>query len=261
MDPPVRLADLSGRVALVVGASRGIGRSIAEALAREGADVIAIARDEGRLAELAAGIRAAGRICEPIAVDVADDAALTSRLDAVAARGLAPTILVHAAAAIYRHQRLQFIELAELDRMHAIDVRSAVVVARWAIPHMIGARFGRIVFLGSLAAHVGIPGGAPYATSKAALEGLARGIALDYSQRGITANVLSLGFVETERLAGRLAGDAEARARLVETTATKRLTTPEEAASAVLFLCSDHARSITGSVIEMTAGAHLATRF
>lgn len=261
MQPPARLADLSGRVALVVGASRGIGRSVAEALAREGADVIVVGRDETRLAETAATIRAAGRTCEAIAVDVADDVAFTSRLDDAVARGLVPTILVHAAAAIYRHQRLQFVELAELDRMHAIDVRSAVVAARWAIPHMIGARFGRIVLLGSLAAHVGIPGGAAYATSKAALEGLARGIALDYSQRGITANVLSLGFVETERLAERLAGDANARARLVETTATKRLTTPEEAANAVAFLCSEHARSITGSVIEMTAGAHLATRF
>jgi NAD(P)-dependent dehydrogenase (short-subunit alcohol dehydrogenase family) len=261
MQPPARLADLSGRVALVVGASRGIGRAVAEALAREGADVVAVARDEGRLVDLAGRVRGFGRRCETIAVDVADDAALTAGLDAVVARGLEPTILVHAAAAVYRHQRLQFVELAELDRMHAIDVRSAIVAARWTIPHMIGARFGRVVLLGSLAAHVGIPGGAAYATSKAALEGLARGIALDYSQRGITANVLSLGFVETERLGERLAGDAEARARLVETTATKRLTTPEEVASATLFLCSEHARSITGSVIEMTAGAHLATRF
>lgn len=261
MRPPTRLADLSGRVALVIGASRGIGRSIAEALAREGADVVAVARDAARLAETSARIHEAGRRCETISVDVADDAALTRELDAVVARGMTPTILVHAAAAIYRHQRLQFVELAELDRLQAVDVRSAVVACRWALPHMIGARWGRVVLVGSLAARTGIPGAAAYATSKAALEGLARGVALDYSQRGVTANVLALGFVETERLGERLAADPEARERLVEATATKRLITPEEVASAAVFLCSDHARSITGAVLDMTAGAHLATRF
>jgi NAD(P)-dependent dehydrogenase (short-subunit alcohol dehydrogenase family) len=256
-----RLADLTGRAAVVVGASRGIGRSIAEALAREGADVIAVARDAGRLEAVAASVRALGRRCETLAVDVADAEALVSGLDAVAARGLVPTILVHAAAAMYRHQRLQFVEQAELDRMHAIDVRSAIVACRWVLPHMVGERFGRIVLLGSLAAHTGIPGATAYATSKAALEGLARGLALDYSQRGITANVLALGFVETERLAERLEGEPGARDRLVEATATKRVITPEEVAAATLFLCSEHARSITGAVVDVTAGSHLATRF
>jgi 3-oxoacyl-[acyl-carrier protein] reductase len=108
---------------------------------------------------------------------------------------------------------------------------------------------------------MGIPGAAAYATSKAALEGLARGIALDYSQRGITANVLALGFVETERLAARLAGSPGAREKLVAGTATKRIIAPEEVAATTAFLCSEHARSITGAVIELDAGAHLATGF
>lgn len=259
--PRTPLAELEGRVALVVGASRGIGRAIAEALAREGADVVAIARDAGRLATLADRVRAAGRRCETVSVDVTDTERLTSELDRVAAGGLTPTILVFAAAAMYRHQRLHFTEISELDRMHAVDVRAAVLTCRWVLPHMVFARFGRIVLLGSLAARTGIPGAAPYATSKAALEGLARGIALDYSQRGVTANVLALGFVETERLGERLAGEDGAREHLLEATATKRVITPEEVASATLFLCSEHARSITGAVIEMTAGAHLATKF
>lgn len=255
------MADLSGRVALVVGASRGIGRTVAEALAREGADIVAVARDAERLGALAETVRAAGRRCEIVSVDIGDAEALTSELDKVVERGLVPTILVFAAASMYRHQRLHFIDVDELDRMHAVDVRAAVLACRWVLPHMVFARFGRIVLLGSLAARTGIPGGAPYATSKAALEGLARGIALDYSQRGITANVLSLAFVETERLGERLAGEPGARDHLVAGTATKRITAPEEVASATLFLCSDHARSITGAVIEMTAGAHLATGF
>lgn len=261
MNEPRRLADLSGRVALVIGASRGIGRAIAEALAREGADVVAVARDEERLAELGASVRAAGRRCETIAVDVADAERLASELDAVVARGLTPTILVHAAAAMYQHRRLPQIDVAELDRMHAVDVRSAVLACRWALPHMMFARFGRVVLLGSLAARSGIRGAVPYATSKAALEGLARGVALDHSQRGITANVLALGFVETERLAERLAAEPGGREHIVASTATKRIITPEEVASATLFLCSEHARSITGAVIEMTGGAHLATGF
>jgi 3-oxoacyl-[acyl-carrier protein] reductase len=258
---PTRLADLSGRVALVIGASRGIGRAIAVALAREGADVIAVARDAQGLEDLAVHVGEHGRACEAVAVDVADDVALTAALDAQVLAGRAPTILVHCAASVYTHRRLQFVELTDIDRMHAVDVRSAIVTSRWMIPHMVGARWGRIVLLGSLAAQTSIPGAAMYATNKAALEGLARGIALDYSQRGITANVLALGFVETERLAARLAGDPAAREKLVEGTATKRIITPEEVANMVAFLCSEHARSITGAVLDATAGAHLATRF
>ncbi len=248
--------DLAGKVTLIVGASRGIGRAVALRLATSGADVIAIGRAPEPLASLAKEIAALGRRCVPVALDVTDPA-VNAALDSAAARIGAPTILVHAAASIYRHQRLQFVAADEIDRMHAVDVRSAVVLSQWAIGHMVVARFGRIVFLGSLAARMGIRGAALYATSKAALEGLARGIALDYSQRGITANVLSLGFVETERLGERLAKDPAAREKLIEGMATKRLITPGEVAHAVHFLCTDHARSITGAVLDMTGGSHL----
>jgi NAD(P)-dependent dehydrogenase (short-subunit alcohol dehydrogenase family) len=122
---------------------------------------------------------------------------------------------------------------------------------------MVEARFGRIVGLGSVAARTGVSGGALYAAGKAALEGLLRGIALDYSRRGVTANVVSIAFADTERLQGRVASDPAARERIERATATRRIPTPEEIADVVAFLCSPRASAITGAVVDATAGGHL----
>ena len=138
-----------------------------------------------------------------------------------------------------------------------VDLTSAIALCTRVLPAMMDARFGRIVALGSLGARFGIAGATLYAATKAALEGLCRGIALDYSRRGITANTLSISFVETERLAVRSAQDPEARARLQRATATRALLTPAQVADVATFLCSPRAAAITGSVIDVTAGAHL----
>jgi 3-oxoacyl-[acyl-carrier protein] reductase len=122
---------------------------------------------------------------------------------------------------------------------------------------MLEARRGRIVAVGSLAARTGIPGAPLYAASKAALEGLCRGLAVDYTRRGITANVVAAGFTDTERLAARLGDDGAARDRLVRATAARRLLGADEVADVVAFLCSRRAAGVTGAVIDVTAGAHL----
>jgi NAD(P)-dependent dehydrogenase (short-subunit alcohol dehydrogenase family) len=122
---------------------------------------------------------------------------------------------------------------------------------------MFEAKHGRIVAVGSLAARTGTAGGVLYATTKAALEGLVRGIAVEYSRRDVTANVVMAGFVETERLHERLGGDRSGRDRLERATATKRLTSAEEVADTIAFLCSARAGSTTGAVIELTGGSHL----
>ena len=132
-----------------------------------------------------------------------------------------------------------------------------MALCRRALPGMVDARFGRVVALGSLAAHTGMPGGTLYAAAKAGLEGLVRGIALDYGRRGVTANAVSIGFTATERLEARLAGDPAARQRLDAATARKSVLEVDEVAAAVVFLCSARASGITGAVLPVTAGAHL----
>lgn len=248
---------IEGRVALVAGASRGIGRAVSLALAREGVDVVVLARSVAETSAVAAEIRALGRRSIALCVDVTDKRALDASLARIAAEIGAPTILVLAIAALYEPKKLQFVDDEEARRFVATDILSTVDLCRWALPAMMEARFGRIVGIGSLASRTGVSGGSLYAAGKGALEGLMRGIAVDYSRRGITANVVSVSFAETERLVGRVADDADARERLVRATATRKIPTPPEIADVVVFLSSQRASAITGAVVDATAGAHL----
>jgi 7-alpha-hydroxysteroid dehydrogenase len=248
---------IEGRVALVAGAGRGIGRAVAVALAREGADVAPLARSSRDVESCAAEVRALGRRAIPIAADVTNRGALREAFERVTTELGPPTLLVLAIAAVYEPKKLQFVDEHEADALLATDVTSAVDLCRLALPGMMDARFGRIVAIGSVAARGGVSGGALYSAGKAALEGLTRGIAVDYSRRGITANVVSVSFADTERLASRLGGDVEARARLERATASRRIPTPSEIADVVTFLCSPRASSITGAVVDATAGGHL----
>ena len=118
-----------------------------------------------------------------------------------------------------------------------------------------------MVAIGSLAARLGHPGATLYSASKAFLEGLVRGLAVDYSRRGITANAIAAGPIDTERLRRRLAAEPDAEARLTNATAARRIPSPDELASLVAYLCSPQAAAITGAVIDFTAGAHLANQW
>ena len=248
---------LRDRVALVVGGGRGLGRACALALAREGADVALISRTAAELEATAEAITALGRRALALPLDATDLPALDSALQQVRESLGPPVIAVLGAAALYQPRKLQHVEDAEAARFLAVDVGSNVALCTRLLGDMVEARFGRIVALGSVAARTGVAGGTLYAAGKAALEGLCRGIALDYSRRGVTANVVAISFADTERLRGRLAGDPEARARLMKATATRAIPTPEQIADVVAFLCSSQASSITGAVIDATAGAHL----
>lgn len=248
---------LAGRIAIIAGASRGIGAAVARALAAEGAHVALLARTEAALQEVAAGIRGSGGQATAFAVDLSDAQARRDVVSAVAKEVGTPSLLVLSQAALYQPTRLHLVEEAEVQRFIDADLSSAVSLCQSVLPGMMEQRFGRIVALGSMAARTGVAGGTLYSALKAALEGLVRGVALEYSRREITANVVSVAFADTERLRARVAGDAEARARLERATATRRIPTPEEIAAVVTFLCSAQASSITGAVIDATAGAHL----
>jgi NAD(P)-dependent dehydrogenase (short-subunit alcohol dehydrogenase family) len=124
---------------------------------------------------------------------------------------------------------------------------------------MMGARFGRIVFVGSLASSIGSTGAPIYCVSKASLEALSRSLGIDYSRYGITTNVARLGFTDTERLRERIANEPERAESYAAAMATRRLVRPEEAANAIAFLCSRHSGSIVGTVLDVTGGLELAS--
>lgn len=248
---------LRDKVALVAGGGRGVGRAVAERLAAEGARVAVVARTAAEVDATAEALRAAGAVAHAATADLADPAQVESLLREVRAALGPPTILVLAAAAMFRPRKLHNVDAAEAAALLAADVGSAVHLCRLALPDMMLARFGRIVATGSVAGRMGIAGGTLYATAKAALEGLARGLAVDYSRFGITANVALLGFVDTERFRARIGDDPEARDRLARGTALRRLCAPAEVADVVTFLCSERASIVTGAVVEATGGLHL----
>jgi 3-oxoacyl-[acyl-carrier protein] reductase len=248
---------IEGRVALVAGASRGIGRATALTLAREGADVYVLGRDASSLEGVAAEIRALGRRAHAVTVDVGDRAALRAALEGATPALGHPTLLVLSVSAMFKAEKFERLSDETVDHLLATDLGSAIDLCRFTLPAMFDAKHGRIVAVGSLAARTGTAGGVLYATTKAALEGLVRGIALEYSRRDVTANVVMAGFVETERLRERLGGDRSKREKLERATATRRITSAQEVADTITFLCSARAGSVTGAVIELTAGTHL----
>lgn len=249
----------SPRVALVVGGSRGTGRTVALRLAREGIRTLVLGRDRARLDDLAAEAKTGGHEIIAVEADLTDRAGCLAALDAAAKEHGAPYILVHCAAATYQHQRLHFVELDEMDRLLQTDLQSAVYITSWALRDMFASRGGRIIYLGSLAGTQGHPGAALYATAKAGLEGLCRGVAVDYGSRGVTANTISIGMIETERLAERTRNVPEVREKLLKLTTTGQFIKQEEIAELVWFLCGPFGGQITGSVIQMTGGTHLRT--
>ncbi len=248
---------LEGRIAVVAGASRGIGAAISKALIREGAHVALLARTAEPLNALAKELSGNSGRALPVPVDVTDQASLDGALELIQRELGTPTVLVLSAAALYTPTRLHLVSPEEVRRFLDTDLTSAIHLCQRLLPGMTEARHGRIVALGSVAARTGVAGGTLYAAAKAGLEGLIRGIALDYSRRFVTANVVSVAFADTERLQGRVAGDPEARARLERATATRRIPSPADIADVVTFLCSDRASAITGAVVDATAGGHL----
>ena len=248
---------LAGKVALVAGARRGVGKGIALSLAREGCDVAVLARSADALRQTADEVRALGRKASAQACDVADAKGVEAAVARAREELGAPTILVLSVAALWTPRKLHLHESAEARALLETDLFSAIELCRLVLPDMMAARFGRIIALSSLAARTGIPGGALYSAAKAGLEGLIRGLAVDYSRRGVSAVAVALGFVDSERLKGRVGGDPAWREKLENATAIRRIPSVDEVADFVAVLCSPRAAALTGAVIDLSAGAQL----
>lgn len=246
--------ELEGRVALVTGAARRIGRAIALALADDGAAVVINARrsrDEAEAVAAEIGKRG-GRALVQLA-DVTDEAAVRGMVEAALARFSRLDILINNAAD--RQQKpLTEISLAEWRHITGIIVDGAFLCARACLPHMVAAGGGTVVNIGGVSAHAGAHNRAHVITAKAALVGLTKAIAVEFADRGITANCVVPGKIGGER--SRTSGEAPTMGGGAHPI-VGREGTPEDVAAVVRQLCLPASRYITGQTIHVSGGMYL----
>jgi len=239
--------DLTGRVALVTGSTRGIGHAIAETLAGCGARVAIVGRDAARASEVAAQISPEAR---GFACDVADVASVTALIAAVEGEFGSLDILVNNAG-LTRDNIMLRLKDEDWDAVIDANLRGAFATIRAATRGMMKRRWGRIINISSVVGLVGNKGQSNYAASKAGLIGLTKSVAKEFASRNILANVIAPGFIETD-MTGAMT--AEARAALTGTVPLERLGSPSDIAGMVAFLASDHAAYITGQVLVIDGG-------
>ena len=243
---------LTGRVAIVTGASRGIGRAVALRLASAGASVVAGARAD-HADSVAREIEAAGGTTVPVTLDVTEAASIAGVVQTALDRFGRIDVLVNNAG-IVRDQLLLRMKQEDWDAVIATNLTAVFACCRAALRPMVRQRSGRIVNIGSVVGRTGNPGQANYAASKAGLEGFTRSLALEVASRGITANVVAPGMIRTDMTA---ALDESAREALCGRIPMNRLGTSADVAAAVCFLASDEASYITGQVVSVNGGMYL----
>jgi 3-oxoacyl-[acyl-carrier protein] reductase len=241
---------LSDKVALVTGASRGLGKAISLALAAEGAAIAAVARSEEALTETVAAIRAAGGIAEPFALDVTDSAAADAVVEKIIARFAHIDVLVNNAG-VTRDGLLMRMTAEAWDTVLDTNLKGAFNLTKPVGRLMVKQRAGRIINISSVIGLMGNAGQANYAASKAGLIGFTKSVAREFASRGITCNVVCPGFIETD-MTRELSEDL--RKSLLERIPLQRLGQPEDVAGVVAFLCSPAANYITGQILTVDGG-------
>jgi len=242
--------NLSGQTAIVTGASRGIGKSIALALGKAGAKVACIARNEAKLKETVDEIAAAGGAAEAFALNVTDSEAVQQLVEKIALQWERLDIVVNNAG-ITRDTLLPRMSDEEWDDVISTNLRSVFLFSRAAIQAMMRKRYGRIINISSVSGIMGNPGQANYSASKAAIIGFTRTVAREIAKRKVTVNSICPGFVATELtdVLGPAVQD-EVKKRVP----AKRLGQAEEIADAVLYLASESGSYITGQVLTIDGG-------
>jgi 3-oxoacyl-[acyl-carrier protein] reductase len=244
--------DFSGKVCIVTGASRGIGRAIGSRLARAGATVVLAARGD-HAASAAGEIEGAGGRAVPVSVDVTDAGAMQAAVDRTMGEFGRIDVLVNNAG-ITRDQLLLRMKRDDWDAVIATNLTAAFTCTQAVVKPMIRQRSGRIISISSVVGQSGNPGQANYAASKAGLIGFSKALARELASRQITVNVVAPGLIDTDMT--RAISDG-AHADWAENIPLGRLGTADEVAAAVCFLASDAAAYITGQVLAVNGGMYM----
>jgi 3-oxoacyl-[acyl-carrier protein] reductase len=244
---------MNNRVAFVTGASRGIGRACARALAEAGARVVLAARNLEKLEEVAAEIGTAGGQAFVVSLDISSESSIRDAFARTTKEFGATEILVNNAG-LTRDGLAVRMKKNDWDAVLTTNLTGSFLCSQQALQPMMRARWGRIINIVSVVGEMGNAGQANYAASKAGLIGLTKTLAREMGSRGITVNAVAPGFVETD-MTGVLS--TEVRDKLLANVAVKRLGQPADVAAAVRFLASDEADYITGHVLNVNGGMYM----
>lgn len=244
---------IAGRTALVTGASRGIGRSVAEALARQGATVVGTATTEKGAESIEAWLAEIGAAGSGLVLDVGDDASVARAVASIAERHGAPTILVNNAG-ITRDNLIMRMKQEEWDQVVSTNLSSVFRVCKAVLRGMMKERHGRIINVGSVVGLSGNPGQANYAAAKAGMIGFAKSLAREVASRNITVNTIAPGFIETDMTRALSEEQIDA---LRSQIPSGRLGGPEDIAAAVVYLASDAAGYVTGETLNVNGGLYM----
>ena len=244
---------MTNRTAFITGASRGIGRACALALAGAGARVALAARNIAQLEELAGEIRAQGREAFAVAIDMTSAQSIQEAF-AKTAKDFGPVAILVNNAGITKDGLALRMKKDDWDTVLATNLTGSFLASQQVLQNMMRERWGRIINISSVVGEMGNPGQANYVASKAGLIGLTKALAQEMGSRNITVNAVAPGFIETDMTAKL---SQELKDNMVGHIALKRIGQPDDVAAAVRFLASDDARYITGHVLNVNGGLYM----
>jgi NAD(P)-dependent dehydrogenase (short-subunit alcohol dehydrogenase family) len=248
----MNIYDLTGKVAVVTGARRGIGMAIAQRLAASGAATVVTDVDLNACEQVTAALRAAGRECLAVRMDITSEDDVRAAMENVRARLGRIDILVNNAG-IYIAQEIDAMKTEDIDREIAVNLRGALLCIKHVLPGMRANRYGKIVNIASIAGLVGFPESTVYSATKGGLVTMTKELALNLGRYHINVNAIAPGVIETPMSAGLLQDEA-AKQQILQKVPYGRIGTPADIANGAAFLASDDSEYITGAVLVIDGG-------